>query len=50
MERSASMADDYDETPKKSPRKSPKNSRNKGFDSKNSNYQGENKIENKNDK
>lgn len=40
MERSlSSMTNDYEDSPKKSP----KNSRNKGYDSKNSNYQNESK-------
>ena len=39
MERSmSSMADNYDDSPKKTP----KNSQNKGYESKNSNYQNEN--------
>lgn len=33
------MASDYDDSPKKTP----KNSQNKGYDSKNSNYQNESK-------
>jgi len=40
MERSNSMADDYNDSPRKAANKS---SRNNGYDSKNSNYQNDNK-------